>query len=305
MTGPVLLTIAYGLLAVFVIAFVARAIGLARLPVHLRWELAPVPKEKGRGRYGGSYLEEYEWWKKPREESLLNELSYMGREILGLKALWEHNRPLWWASFPFHWGLYLLIGAAGVALLAALLGLAGAGAAEFFTGLLAPLAVVGCVAGLVGTVGLFLRRVFVREMRVMTTRVAYFNLLLLGAVFGTGLWAALAVPAYGEAVLELGGALLGADTAYAAATPLAVHLVVTGVFLAYLPFSQMMHFVAKYFTYHEVRWDDEPLEVGGKLEKEVLELMQQPVSWAAPHIQADGRKNWVDIATAEMKEAES
>ncbi|MEJ2187319.1 MAG: nitrate reductase gamma subunit, partial [Gemmatimonadota bacterium] len=126
MSGPVLLAITYGLLAVFVIAFIARTVGIARLPVHLRWELAPVPKEKGRGRYGGSYLEEYEWWKKPREESLLNELVYMGREILGLKALWEQNRGLWWFSFPFHWGLYLLIGAAGVALVAGLLGLAGA-----------------------------------------------------------------------------------------------------------------------------------------------------------------------------------
>jgi nitrate reductase gamma subunit len=305
MSGPVLFIIAYGLLAVFVIAFVVRSIGLARLPVHLRWELAPVPKEKGRGRYGGSYLEEYEWWKKPREESLLNELVYMVREILGLKALWEHNRALWWFSFPFHWGLYLLIGAAGVALLAALLGLAGNGAAAFFTGLLDPLAVAGCAAGLVGTVGLFLRRVFVREMRVMTSRVAYFNLLLLGAVFGTGLWAALAIPSYGEAVLGLSGALLGAETTHAVAPPLGVHLLATAVFLAYLPFSQMMHFVAKYFTYHEVRWDDEPLEVGGELEKEVLELMQQPVSWAGPHIRADGRKNWVDIATADMKEVES
>ncbi len=302
MSGPLLLAISYGLLAVFVIAFVARTVRIARLPVHLRWELAPVPKEKGRGRYGGSYLEEYEWWKKPREESLLNEVSYMLREILGLKALWEHNRGLWWFSFPFHWGLYVLIGAAGVALLAGLFGLAGNGAAGFFTGLLMPLAVVGCAMGLLGTVGLLIRRMAVREMRVMTTRVAYFNLLLLGAVFGTGLWASLSVASYGESVLGLAGGLLRGSLGATVATPLAVHLLVTGVFLAYLPFSQMMHFVAKYFTYHEVRWDDEPLEVGGKLEAEVLELLQQPVSWAGPHLGADGKKNWVDIATSPVEE---
>jgi nitrate reductase gamma subunit len=79
-----------------------------------------------------------------------------------------------------------------------------------------------------------------------------------------------------------------------------VHVAVALVFLAYLPFSQMMHFVAKYFTYHQVRWDDRPLEPGGAIEREVTELLQQPVTWAAPHVGADGKKNWVDIATEEV-----
>ena len=62
----------------------------------------------------------------------------------------------------------------------------------------------------------------------------------------------------------------------------------------------MMHFVAKYFTYHEVRWDDQPLEDSGSMGREVRKLLDQPVTWAAPHVGADGRKNWVDIATQEM-----
>ena len=302
MSGPVLLAAVYVLLAVFILGFIVRTVRIARLPVHLRWELAPVPKEKGRGRYGGSYLEEYEWWKKPREESLASELGYMGREILLLKALWEHNRGLWWASFPFHWGLYVLVGGAGVALLAALLSAIGSGLAGAATALIGPLAVVGCGIGLLGTAGLLARRLAVREMRVMTTRVAYLNLALLGAVFVTGLRAALAVPSYGEALLAAGGAVLTADASAAVPVPLAAHLVVTGLFLAYLPFSQMMHFVAKYFTYHEVRWDDEPLKVGGALEREVLELLSQPVGWAAPHIGANGEKTWVDIAASPVGE---
>ena len=69
------------------------------------------------------------------------------------------------------------------------------------------------------------------------------------------------------------------------------------VFLAYLPYTQMMHFVAKYFTYHEVRWDDEPVVAGSKLDRELKKLLTQPVTWAAPHVRADGKKNWVDIAT--------
>ena len=69
------------------------------------------------------------------------------------------------------------------------------------------------------------------------------------------------------------------------------------MFLAYLPFTQMMHFVAKYFTYHQVRWDDRPLEPGGSMEREVKELLQQTVTWSGPHLGANGKKNWVDIAT--------
>jgi hypothetical protein len=59
----------------------------------------------------------------------------------------------------------------------------------------------------------------------------------------------------------------------------------------------MTHFIAKYFTYHEVRWNDEPNEKNSKIEKEIDKVLQYPVSWSAPHIKGDGKKNWVDVAT--------
>ncbi len=302
MPGPLLLAAGYVLLGTFLVAFLVRSVGLARLPVHLRWELAPVPKEKGRGRYGGSYLEEYEWWKKPREESLAGELGYMAKEIVFLKALWEHNRPLWWSSYPFHLGLYVLMALTGLAVLAAVLGLLGVAAATSAvvgTGLTV-LAGASFVLGGIGALGLLVSRMAMGSLRAMTTRVAYFNLLLLLALFGTGVWAVVAVPSFGARALGVAGALLTADASVTVPAPLAAHVLVAGVFLAYLPFSQMMHFVAKYFTYHQVRWEDRPLEVGGKLESEVLELMQQRVTWSATHVGADGSKNWVDIATSEV-----
>ena len=97
-------------LVVFVASVLTRFIRLSRLPVHLRWEVYPVPHEKGKGKYGGSYLEEYEWWTKPRESSLVGELKVMLPEILLLKGVWENNRRHWFRSFPFHFGLYLLAG---------------------------------------------------------------------------------------------------------------------------------------------------------------------------------------------------
>ena len=40
---------------------------------------------------------------------------------------------------------------------------------------------------------------------------------------------------------------------------------------------------------------------GSKQEKAILELLSQPVTWAAPHIAGDGKRTWVDVATEEME----
>ena len=114
MSFGTLILLSYALLAIFAVAFVLRALRLARLPIHLRWELAPVPHEKGKGHYGGSYLEEPMWWSKPLEKDKVAEGVYMFKEILFLKALFEHKRGMWYFSFPFHFGLYLLIAAGGL-----------------------------------------------------------------------------------------------------------------------------------------------------------------------------------------------
>jgi len=56
----------------------------------------------------------------------------------------------------------------------------------------------------------------------------------------------------------------------------------------------MMHYLAKYFTYHKVRWDDAPNLKGSKIEREIKEALNQPVSWSAPHIQPG--KSWSEVA---------
>ncbi len=80
-----------------------------------------------------------------------------------------------------------------------------------------------------------------------------------------------------------------------------LHCIITLLFLAYLPFTKMLHFLAKYFTYHEVRWNDSPMIGNKKMQQEVIELLKQRPTWAASHLNADGKKNWVDIATEEKK----
>ena len=78
-------------------------------------------------------------------------------------------------------------------------------------------------------------------------------------------------------------------------------IVVTGavaaglVFLAYLPFTQMMHFVAKYFTYHEVRWDDKPVIAGDALDRKLDAARHFGIDWSAYHVRTG--KTWVDVVT--------
>jgi hypothetical protein len=59
----------------------------------------------------------------------------------------------------------------------------------------------------------------------------------------------------------------------------------------------MTHAFVKYFTYHDIRWEDTPNLPGGKLQPKIEKLENQPVTWAAEHIGADGRKNWGELAT--------
>ena len=102
--------LSYLCIAVFALATAYRIYRQFSLPVHVRWEIYPVQHEPAaKVAYGGSYMEEIDWWEKKREQSLLSELRYMVPEILFIRGLWKENRCLWLVSFPFHFGLYLMI----------------------------------------------------------------------------------------------------------------------------------------------------------------------------------------------------
>ncbi len=86
----------YGSVAVFVIANLIRFIKIAKMPVHLRWELYPVPHEPlDKVKYGGSYLEDKDWWKNPLHANKLGEPSVMLPEKFLQKRTWEDNRSTW------------------------------------------------------------------------------------------------------------------------------------------------------------------------------------------------------------------
>jgi len=271
---------------VFLLGCAWRAYRYASAPEHLRWDLYPVAHEPNA--HGGSYMETKSWWTKPRPFSFVGEAIFMAEEILLLRGVWKHNRTLWWGSFPFHWGLYLMA-LATLGLGAAAAGLGGAGA-------LAALAVIGGIGGsllALGSVALLYLRTHDTRLRPYTTPVDLMNLALLAALGVLSLLVAASpggMTPVAAAVRDLARA-----RPLSVAPLLASQMAVASLFLFYLPGTRMVHFFSKYFTYHAVRWDDRPREAGSKLDRRLRQALDYGVAWSAPHVQTG--KTWAEVAT--------
>ena len=289
--------------AVFVAASLVRAWMYARAPLHLRWELYPVPHEDpAKVKHGGSYFEDKDWWTHKRAYNLAGELGVMVPEMLFLKALHEFNRKLWYRSFPFHFGLYLLIGACGLLLLAALLGLFApalmAGALGMaFHWLYTVVGVAGVALALVGAVGLLHRRLTDEDLKTYTTAGDIFNLLFFIVSFGVLCAGFLLRGPGGPGVLAMVQGLLTFNKTLEVPGLLAVGIVLCALLAAYIPLTHMSHFVGKYFTYHDVRWNDQVNLRGSKIEAKLVEYLTYKPTWSAPHVTADGKRTWADVAT--------
>jgi nitrate reductase gamma subunit len=292
----------FGALAVFLIFTIYRAIALARLPVHLRWELAPIPHEKGKTKYGGSYLEEYEWWKKRRQTSWLAPLRYMAIEILLLRAIWRHNRKLWPLTFAFHTGIYLVFAMLLLSILNAILIITGVTASvlDVFLAITSVVALAGYLLGGLGAISLIIKRLLDANLRSFNSTSKYFNLAFLAIVFASGAYSWFATPDFSLTMSQFIRDLVTLDTGVTVAFPLSLHVILASLFFLYLPFTDMIHFVAKYFTYHDIKWNDSPKDA--KMEKELESLLAQPVSWSAEHVEADGKKSWAELTKKKTDE---
>jgi len=303
MTVLVYTAIAIGSL-VFVVASAARAVLYARSPMHLRWELYPVPHEHpDRVSHGGSYFELSEWWSRPRERRLRGELAVMIPEILFLKALREHNPGLWRRSFPFHFGLYLLTGAGGGLLVVAAVSrlaspewLNGA-AGQLARWALSGMGWAGLVLAVSGALALLHRRAGDPALRAFTTPGDAFNLLFFVVALGTLGAGYVARPPGSADALGIAIGILSWDAAVRLPWALAAGLVATAALTAYIPLTHMSHFIGKYFTYHAIRWDDAPSGDSRKMAVALAASLAQRPTWSARHMKADGRATWADIVT--------
>jgi len=302
MIAVVYVVIYLGILT-FLIASIVRAVGYASQPIHLRWELYPVPHEEPeRVKHGGSYFEDLDHWTKPSKFNWVTEMKFMVPEILFLKGLWEFNRPLWYRSFPFHFGLYMLIAAVKFLLIAALLAmfapsLMGGTLEAVLVGLYSICGAVGAGMSIAGAFGLMLRRLRDPALRNYTAPGDIFNLLFFIVAFGVFIIGyALRGPDFPGALAMTQG-MLTFDTSLQAPGLMAAGLILTSLLIVYIPMTHMAHFIAKYFTYHSVKWDDMSTARSTAMQKKLAEYLTYKPRWSAPHVGADGDKTWADIAT--------
>lgn len=277
MITAVYILLAAGLL-VAAAGCVARAWWYARHPMHLRWELYPVPR------------------------GTMARARYMAREILLLHALHESNPRLWSRSFPFHVGLYLMV-IAGAALVAAALitAVAGVPAHPAWLALERAFSVLGWTGvglAILGAAALLLHRLTDATLKRATTPDDLFNLAFFVVALGLLAAGARLRPAGSPDLLATVAGLLAWDTSLPIPGLLGAGIVACAALVAYIPMTHMSHFIGKYFAYHSVRWDDEPVADRARLKAAVAKHLAYRPTWSAPHVGADGRRTWADVASS-------
>lgn len=301
----------YFSILIFIALVLFKVIRYALQPMHLRWDLYPVAHEPKRNKYGGSYYEESDWWEKEIKKDHLAEFLAMAEEIFLLKGVYNHNKKLWYLSYPFHLGLYLMTGTFFLIAASAILNLnfviyienIHTVADKIFYYLTNICGYAGLALTFIGCVGLLIKRASDKKYKFYNTASDYINLsFILVLVVSIFVTLVASNPSFVDSK-EYVESLLTFNLAFSPDTFFVVHIVLISVFLLYFPFTRMMHLFAKYFTYHSVRWEDEPNIRGGKMEKRIKEALNYGVDWSAPHLKTG--KTWAEAATTRPPEVEN
>jgi len=277
-------------LAVFLIALVVKIVKYARLPLHVRWELYPI----GYGRETeGSYLENTGWWRHKRKNNFFKETGFILSELLLFRSYFHLQRKYWYSLLPFHIGLFLLVAWVVLLLLASFI-MPGSDLNNVLFILMAIAGGLGFLLAAAGCIGLLVQKANDENRRIYASRMDYFTLSFILVTLLSGLF----VWAFNFSSLEqYAGFIDGSSGVMVPAV--FINILLLSLLLLYLPLTRTLHYVAKYFTYHNLRWDDKPSKKGGRLEKQAVELLEYPLAWASPHINKD--KTWKENAGSSGK----
>lgn len=275
-----------------VAAYAVKVAKIARMPVHLRWELYPVPQEKNY-KYGGSYFEELEWWTKPRERNVIRGILGRLKEYLFFPGYYHRNKSYWFGVFFWHTGFYLLVSFIILSFLSALAtvtpGLSIASESTSTLGrmlyyLMLIAAVGSFTIGAIGSLGLLVKKLADKDLRAYASPLDYFSY-----IFFLVLFVALFFLWYYDPTLssyrDFWKSLITfksidvAPATYAFVMLFALHLI-------HLPFTRSTHYITKIFAFFNVLWDDTPNRRGITFQKKIKKVFDKRVSWAAPHIQS-------------------
>lgn len=295
-----LLVMTYAAYIFIVTMYTVKAVKFLRLPRHLRWDLYPVMHEE-RYRYGGSYFEDMDWPSRRREKARLRSSVFLLKEYFTLGEYFKRHKSYWLALYPWHVGFVLIIGFHICTFFAALLmvlGLPVSGGSPFLAGqvfyyIVLFMGVISFVAGILGSVGIVIKRLVDDDLRAYATPQNYITYIFCLVVFLSGFYAWYFVdPTFSEYRHFWAGLITWNPIGVAPGA--ALHIILFNLFLIYLPFTRSMHYITRIFAFLLIRWDDEPNMRGSDLERELMKQFGRKVTWSAPHIR--GGKTWGDVA---------
>ena len=152
-----------------------------------------------------------------------------------------------------------------------------------------------------GGIGLICRRLHDEGLRKYSTPEHFFNLgvFIVFALVGLVAWAF--NPSFARMSGDFIYNLLTFNFADINSTTFVIHMLFGFFVLIWIPMTHMGHLLFKYFTYHDIRWGDTPTDFSQKNNEKMKQALQFKVSWAADHINGQGTKTWLDIATESPK----
>ena len=300
-------TLFYVLAYLSILAFVCLAIlkicdFIKASPLHIRWELYPVPHEGKKAEYGGSYMQETDWWTKPRHVNHWDDIKAMLLEIFCLHSTFENKLKLWLRSYPFHMGLYLLMGGTMLLVFAVILQLCHVnpenGFMIFLGNVINVISLVGAFLIAGGGIALIQRRKTDKGLHRYTTKEFYFNLAAFTVFALLTICAWTFNPNYYAIASDFIRNLFTGNFQPLGSVWFVLSMLAGFVVLIWIPITNMKHLLIKYFMYHDIRWQDEATVYSEKNQKLINENLQFNVTWSAPHIAGDGKpKTWLDVAT--------
>jgi nitrate reductase gamma subunit len=303
-----LVVLTYFAYVFIVVMYSVKLIKIARMPLHLRWELYPVIHEP-KSKYGSSYYEDGEQWRKNHRKTLRKGILFLLQENFKFSEYFKRNLGYWLVLFPWHIGFILIVAFHILCFFGALVMVAGIPVSAESTVILGRIfyfvilltGVISFFTGFLGSIGLLVKRLTDRDLKVFATPQNYFNYFFTLVVFVSGLYSWYFVDPTFSQYREFWKGLVTLNPAsieYATAA----HIILFALFLIYLPFTRSLHYITKFLAYLWVRWDDRPNSRGSKIERNIEEMLNKPVSWSAPHI-PQGR-TWAEIASEKMSHEE-
>jgi nitrate reductase gamma subunit len=283
-----------------IVMYSVKVVKYLKLPIHLRWELYPVVHEERRGH--GSCFEGMDWWTKARRSSRFHGFLYLLKEYFHLGEYFKRNKTYWMVLYPWHVGFMLIILFHILCFVSGVLMAMGteisassphpAGQILYYVILL--VGVVSFVAGGVGSIGLGIKRLSDKDLRLYASPLTYVSYGLTALVFLSGFYAWYFVDPSLAEYREFWKGLVTLRF-IPVETASAVHIMIFNLFLIYLPYTRSMHYITRFFAFFLIRWDDKPNMRGCDLEKELIKLQNQKVTWNGPHIRPGGK--WTDLVS--------